>query len=101
MNARLRFAISVIVLGLLMTGPFVVTAALIWADAQPAEQALLIQLIVPHLSLGALMTIFGFIVGLLVIRHLFRQYVQGLLKMVENLHRAAMCDSCASVVPSS
>jgi len=85
-NARLRFAISVIVLGLLMTGPFVVTAALIWADAQPAEQALLIQLIVPHLSLGALMTIFGFIVGLLVIRHLFRQYVQGLLKMVENLH---------------
>ncbi|MDS4013264.1 MAG: exonuclease domain-containing protein [Candidatus Accumulibacter sp.] len=86
MNARLRFAISVIVLGLLMTGPFVVTAALIWADAQPAEQALLIQLIVPHLSLGALMTIFGFIVGLLVIRHLFRQYVQGLLKMVENLH---------------
>ncbi len=85
MNARLRFAISVIVLGLLMTGPFVVTAALIWASAQPAEQALLAQLIVPHLSLGALMTIFGFVVGLLVIRHLFRQYVQGLLKMVESL----------------
>jgi DNA polymerase-3 subunit epsilon len=42
-------------------------------------------LIVPHLSLGALMTTFGFILGLLVIRYLFREYVQGLLKMVENL----------------
>ncbi|MCM8596988.1 exonuclease domain-containing protein [Accumulibacter sp.] len=86
MDARLRFAVSVVVLGLLMTGPFVITAALIWASAQPAEEALLVQLIVPHLPLGALMTTFGFIVGLLVIRHLFRQYVQGLLRMAENLH---------------
>ena len=85
MDARIRFMISVIVLGLLMTGPFVITAILIWASAQPAEQELLVQLIAPHLSLGALMTTFGFILGLLVIRYLFRQYVQGLLKMVENL----------------
>ena len=85
MDARIRFIISVIVLGLLMTGPFVITAILIWASAQPAEQELLVQLIAPHLSLGALMTTFGFILGLLVIRYLFRQYVQGLLKMVENL----------------
>ena len=28
MNARIRFAISVIILGLLMTGPFVITAQL-------------------------------------------------------------------------
>lgn len=85
MNARIRFIVSVIVLGMLMTGPFLITAVLIWADAQPAEQTLLIQLIAPHLSLGALMTTFGFIVGLLVIRYLFRQYVQGLLKMAESL----------------
>jgi DNA polymerase-3 subunit epsilon len=86
MNARIRFILAVIILGLLMTGPFVVTALLIWVSAQPAEQALLVQLIVPHLSLGAMMTLFGFIVGLLVIHQLFRQYVQGLLKMAENLH---------------
>ena len=85
MNARIRFIVSVIVLGMLMTGPFLITAVLIWADAQPAEQTLLIQLIAPHLSLGALMTTFGFVVGLLVIRYLFRQYVQGLLKMAESL----------------
>jgi DNA polymerase-3 subunit epsilon len=34
MNARIRFAISVIILGLLMTGPFVITALLIWAGAK-------------------------------------------------------------------
>jgi DNA polymerase-3 subunit epsilon len=34
MNARIRFAISVIILGLLMTGPFVITALLIWVSAQ-------------------------------------------------------------------
>ncbi len=85
MNARTRFVISVIILGLLMTGPFMITALLIWAGAQAGEQALLIQLILPHLSLGALMTTFGFVLGLLIIRYLFRQYVQGLLKMVENL----------------
>ena len=85
MNSRVRLILSVIVLGLLMTGPFLVTAVLVWASAQPAEQALLLQLIAPHLSLGALMTAFGFAVGLLVIRYLFREYVHGLLKMVENL----------------
>ena len=86
MNARTRFILAVIMLGLLMTGPFMVTALLVWVSAQPAEQALLVQLVVPHLSLGAMMTLFGFIVGLLVIHQLFRQYVQGLLKMAENLH---------------
>ena len=85
MNSRTRFLLAVIILGLLMTGPFVITALLIWASAQAAEQALLIQLIMPHLSLGAMMTTFGFVVGLLVIHRLFRQYVQGLLKMAETL----------------
>ena len=85
MNARDRLFIAVIVLGVLMTGPFVITALLVWASAQAAEQALLVQLIMPHLSLGAMMTLFGFAVGLLVIRYLFRQYVQGLLRMAESL----------------
>ena len=85
MNARVRFVISVIVLGMLMTGPFLVTAWLVWISANPAEQDLLVRLLGPHLSLGTLMTATGFVGGLLVIRYLFRQYVQGLLKMVESL----------------
>ncbi|WP_300453110.1 exonuclease domain-containing protein [Accumulibacter sp.] len=85
MNARARFIAAVIILGLLMTGPFVITAGLIWAGAQPDEQARLAELIAPHLSLGVMMTAFGFVLGLLVMRHLFGQYVHGLLRMVENL----------------
>jgi DNA polymerase-3 subunit epsilon len=86
MNARARFAIAVVVLGLLMTGPFVLTAILIWLSAEPSEQQLLAQLIVPRLPLGALMTIMGFAVGVTVVRNLFRQYVKGLLRMAEQQH---------------
>jgi DNA polymerase-3 subunit epsilon len=86
MNARARFAIAVVVLGLLMTGPFVLTAILIWLSAEPSEQQLLAQLIVPRLPLGALMTIMGFAVGVAVVRNLFRQYVKGLLRMAEQQH---------------
>ena len=99
MNARIRFAISVVILGLLMTGPFVITALLIWAGAKAPERALLVQLIVPHLTLGATMTTFGFIVGLLVIRYLFRQYVQGLLKMGESLRLMLTANRNFRVVP--
>jgi DNA polymerase-3 subunit epsilon len=99
MNARIRFAISVIILGLLMTGPFVVTALLIWVGAKEPERALLVQLIVPHLSLGAMMTTFGFVLGLLVIRYLFRQYVQGLLKMAESLRLMLTANRDFRVLP--
>lgn len=86
MNARARFVIAVMVLGLLMTGPFMVTAILIWVSAEPDEQSLLAQLIGPRLPLGALMTIAGFAIGVSVVRNLFRQYVQGLLRMAEQQH---------------
>ena len=86
MNARTRFVIAILVLGLLMTGPFMISAVLIWASAEPDEQALLTQLIGPRLPLGALMTIAGFAIGVAVVRNLFRQYVQGLLRMAEQQH---------------
>lgn len=85
MNARLRFVLAAGVLGLLMTGPFVVTAVLIWADAPPAEREALLALISPRLPLGAFLTTMGFALGLLVLAKLFRQYVQGLLRMAETL----------------
>ncbi len=98
-DGRVRFLLAAVILGLLMTGPFLITALLVWADADPADEALLIQLIVPHLSLGAMMTIFGFLVGLLVIRFLFRQYVQGLLRLVENLRLMRAANRHFRVVP--
>ncbi len=40
MNARTRFIIAVLVLGLLMTGPFVVTAVLVWMGGVHGESAI-------------------------------------------------------------
>ncbi len=86
MNAKTRFMLAVCVLGLLMTGPFVVTALLIWVSASPDDQGLLAQVIGPRLPLGALMTIAGFAIGVAVVRNLFQQYVKGLLRMAEQQH---------------
>ncbi|MBI5784978.1 MAG: DNA polymerase III subunit epsilon [Rhodocyclales bacterium] len=85
MNARSRFALALVVLGLLMTGPFVLTAALLFADAQEAERQALLEIMAPRLPLGALITTFGFILGVVVLRTLFRQYVKGLSSMSEKL----------------
>lgn len=86
MTARTRFILAVCILGLLMTGPFVLTAGLVWVETEGADRQRLLEVIVPHLPLGALMTIMGFAVGMAVLRNLFRQYVQGLLRMAENLN---------------
>jgi DNA polymerase-3 subunit epsilon len=85
MNAKLRFLLAVAVLGLLMTGPFMLTGILLFADAKEAERAALLELLAPRLPLGALMTTIGFILGVSVLRNLFKQYVQGLLGMSEKM----------------
>ncbi|THF65542.1 DNA polymerase III subunit epsilon [Pseudothauera nasutitermitis] len=85
MSARTRFILAVVVLGLLMTGPFLLTAALIWFESRGAERDMLIQAVVPHLPLGTLVTAFGFVLGVAVVRNLFRQYVKGLERLGEQL----------------
>ncbi|MDP1982082.1 MAG: exonuclease domain-containing protein [Sulfuritalea sp.] len=85
MKAKVRFILAACVLGLLMTGPFALTALLLYADAKDAERAAFAEFLLPRLPLGGLMTVFGFIAGLIVLRWLFRQYVHGLLRMAETL----------------
>ena len=85
MNARVRFLAAVVVLGLLMTGPFLVTAAILAADLPDAERATAAAILLPRLPIGALMTLMGFLIGVQVLRLLFKQYVHGLLKMGEIL----------------
>ena len=85
MKAKLRFILAACVLGLLMTGPFALTALLLFADAKDAERAAFAEFLLPRLPLGGLMTLFGFIAGLMLLRALFRQYVHGLLRMAESL----------------
>ncbi len=85
MSARVRFIMAVIVLGLLMTGPFMLTALLVWVESQGEDRQRLIEVISPHLPIGTLLTIVGFAGGIAILRNLFRQYVQGLLRMAEQL----------------
>lgn len=99
MPARMRFILAAIVLGLLMTGPFVLTALLVWLGTEGGDRDLLIQVITPHLPLGTLLTVMGFGVGIAVLRTLFRQYVQGLLRMAENLRLMLGANFGFRVVP--
>ncbi|MCF8178214.1 MAG: DNA polymerase III subunit epsilon [Sulfuritalea sp.] len=85
MKARIRFILAAVILGLLMTGPFVITGFLLAADASEAERAAFVQFLEPRLPLGGLMTLFGFVAGIMLLRELFKQYVYGLLRMAENL----------------
>ncbi|MHB1373294.1 MAG: 3'-5' exonuclease [Thauera sp.] len=85
MSARARFMLAVIVLFLLMTGPFLLTALIVWVETQGERRELLIEVLTPHLTLGTLLTAMGFAAGVGVVRALFRQYVQGLLRMSEHL----------------
>jgi len=85
MKAKHRFIFAVIILGLLMTGPFVVTSLLVWLDMKEAERSVLTELLLSRLPVGTMMTLFGFVIGVLVLHHLFKQYVEGLLRMSETL----------------
>jgi len=85
MKAKQRFIVAVIILALLMTGPFVVTSLLVWLDMREAERNLLTQLLLSRLPVGTMMTVFGFGIGVMVLHKLFKQYVEGLLRMAETL----------------
>jgi len=86
MNAKLRFILAAGVLGLLMVGPFLVTALLLYVDAKDAEREAFAQFLVPRLPLGGFMTVMGFVLGVVLLRSLFQQYVHGLSSMAETLH---------------
>ena len=85
MKAKHRFYLAIVVLGLLMTGPFVVTSLLVWLDMKEAERSMLTELLVSRLPVGTMMTLFGFVIGVLVLHRLFKHYVEGLLRMGETL----------------
>jgi len=77
--------LAVVVLFLLMTGPFLLTALIVWVETAGEAREMLVKVLSPHLTLGTLLTAMGFAAGVGVVRVLFRQYVQGLLRMSENL----------------
>jgi len=85
MKAKYRFLLAICVLGLLMTGPFVVTSFLVWVDMKEGERLMLTELLLSRLPVGTMMTMFGFAIGVAVLHKLFKQYVEGLLSMAEKL----------------
>ncbi len=85
MKAKVRFLLAIVVLGLLMTGPFVVTSILVWAGMEESERTMLLELLMSRLPIGTMMTLFGFGIGVGVLHKLFKQYVEGLLGMAEQL----------------
>ena len=99
MKAKHRFALAVVVLGLLMTGPFVVTSLLVWLDMKEAERNLLTELLLSRLPVGTMMTVFGFVLGVLVLHKLFKQYVEGLLRMAETLRMMLSANRNFRVTP--
>lgn len=99
MKAKHRFLLAVGVLGLLMTGPFVVTSLLVWLDMKAGERQILTELLVSRLPIGTVMTLAGFTVGVLVLHKLFKQYVEGLLRMAETLRLMLGANRNFRVVP--
>ena len=85
MQAKHRFILAVVVLGLLMTGPFTVTSLLVWLDMKETERQVLTELLLSRLPVGTMMTLSGFALGVLVLHRLFKHYVEGLLRMAESL----------------
>ena len=63
MNAKHRFVLAVVVLGLLMTGPFIVTSLLVWLDMKGDEREMLTELLISRMPIGTMMTVFGFAIG--------------------------------------
>lgn len=85
MKAKLRFILAASLLGLLMTGPFLAFALLLYVDATGAERAAYAEFLVRRLPLGALITGMGLIMGLALLHGLFRRYVHGLMRMAESM----------------
>jgi len=85
LTAKWRFVLAVIVLGLLMTGPFLLTSLLIWLGASIGMREVLVEHLLPQVPLGGMLTATGFVLGLVLIRRLFNRYVTGMAAMVEEL----------------
>src|SRR5690606_31182710 len=85
MSARARFILAVIVLFLLMTGPFLLTALIGWAETAGESRQVLVTVLAPHPGWGAMLAALGVAAGIGVVRALCRRHVQGRLRMSENL----------------
>lgn len=100
MNARLRFIIAIVVLFLLMTGPFLLTGLVVYSDLNEAQREVFSQAIDRWLPVGGMLTMVGLFLGVQLLRGLFKQYVQGLMAMAEHLRLMLGANHTFRVTPS-
>ena len=84
-SANARFVLATLALGLLMTGPFVLTVTVVYLDMPESERHDVLRLVAPHWLTGGLLTFLGFVAGLVLLHKLFRSYVKGLAQMAQQL----------------
>ena len=85
MSAKIRFLLAVAILALLMTGPFLLTAAVVHGELQGEERAAFVAAMERWLPIGAMLTLLALLLGLQLLRTLFRQYVRGPMALAESL----------------
>jgi DNA polymerase-3 subunit epsilon len=85
MNAKTRFMLAVVVIFLLMTGPFLLTGAVVYGDLPEAQRAAFLAAMDRWLPIGGMFTLVALFLAVQLLRGLFKQYVRGLLGMAETL----------------
>ncbi len=85
MSAKIRFILAVVILVLLMTAPFMLTAGIVYSELQGDQRIAFAAAMDRWLPIGGMLTIVALILGLQLLRNLFRQYVRGLMIMAEHL----------------
>lgn len=85
MNAKKRFIIAAAVLVMLVAGPFLLTAGVMYLDLKGDERIVFLATLQRWLPIGGMMTIVALVLGTGLLRALFKQYVRGLMAMAETL----------------
>lgn len=101
MNAKVRLLLAATVLLLLITGPFLLTVGIMFAELKgEAERAVFFEALDRWLPIGGLLTLVALFLGMQLLRGLFRQYVQGLMAMAETLRLMLGANRNFRVTPS-
>lgn len=85
MSAKTRYILAIAILVLLMTAPFVLTAGIVYSELQGEARAHFLEAVDRWLPIGGMLTLVALLLGVQLLRNLFKQYVRGLMAMAETL----------------
>lgn len=85
MPIRTRYFLAVMMLALLMAGPFVGVAVFAWGEGSLEHRAIFTHYFQQLLPLGAMLTLVALVVAFALLNRLFRAYVTGMAATAERL----------------